>query len=87
MLLLQILGEVMKFYNLGDKSFETDFRKNMFSIKQNGLFQNNNHTGGGCKVFIVLCSLGKLADSPNAPPPWKVLRKENIPLAWNYLFL
>ena len=35
----------------------------MLFIKQYELLQKNTHTWGGCKVFTVLCSLGKLADS------------------------
>ena len=40
----------------------------------------------GRKVFIVLCTLGKLADSQN-PPGKSPSPKTNIPLAWSYLFL
>ena len=55
----------MKFYNLGDKSFETDLRKHVFVVhKTKWALTKNNHTGGGCKVFIILCGLGKLKDSP-----------------------
>ena len=35
----------------------------LFIIKTiNKDFTKNTHTWGGCKVFTVLCSLGKLAD-------------------------
>ena len=50
-------------YNLADKSFEIGFRKHILFIKQYELLQKSTHTWGGCKVFTVLCSLGKLADS------------------------
>ena len=50
-------------YNLADKRFEIGFRKHMLFIKQYELLQNIPIHGGGCKFFIVLCSLGKLADS------------------------
>ena len=50
-------------YNLADKSFEIGFKKHMLFIKQYEIFQKNTHKMGvGCKVFNVLCSLGKLAD-------------------------
>ena len=35
----------------------------MLFIKQYELFQKIPIHGGGCKVFTVLCSLGKFADS------------------------
>ena len=78
----------MKFYCLGGKSFETDFKNHMLSTKHNGLFQKKITIQGrdGRKVFIVLCTLRKLANSPN-PPGKKPLPKTNIPLAWSYLFL
>ena len=50
-------------YNLANKSFEIGFRKDMLFIKQYELLQKIPIHGGGCKVFTVLCSLGKLADS------------------------
>ena len=57
-------------YNLADKSFEIVFKKHMLFIKQYELFHKipingggGVGGGGGCKVFTVLCSLGKLADS------------------------
>ena len=64
MLLLQIFENLWSFYNLGDKSFETGFRKHMLFTKQYELLQKIPIHGGGCKVFTVLCSIGKLADSP-----------------------
>ena len=67
MLLLQIFEKlVLKFfYNLDDKSFETGFRKHILSIKQYELLVRKiTIQEDGCKVFTVLCSLGKLADSP-----------------------
>ena len=61
----------MKFYCLGGKSFEADFKNHMLSTKHDGLFQKKITIQGrdGRKVFIVLCTLRKLANSPN--PPWK----------------
>ena len=50
-------------YNLAYKSFEIAFRKQMLFIKQYELLQKIPIHGSGCKVFTVLCSLGKLADS------------------------
>ena len=53
------------FHNLGEKSFETGFRKHMLSIKQYELLLRKiTIQEGECKFFTVLCSLGKLADSP-----------------------
>ena len=50
-------------YKLAGKSFEIGLKNHMLFIKQYELFQKNTHKWGGCKVFTVLCSLGKLADS------------------------
>ena len=50
-------------YNLAGKSFETGFKKHMLFIKQYELLQKIPIHGSGCKVFTVLCSLGKLTDS------------------------
>ena len=57
------IQDVESVYNLADKGFEIGFKKHMLFIKQYELFQKNTHKWGGCKVFTVLCSLGKLADS------------------------
>ena len=49
--------------NLADKSFEIGLGKHMLFIKQYELLQKKIPIhGGGCRVFTVLCSLGKLAD-------------------------
>ena len=51
-------------YNLAGKSFEIGFKKHMLFIKQYELSKKLPiNGGGGCKVFTVSCSLGKLADS------------------------
>ena len=70
----------MKFYCLGGKSFETDFKNHMLSTKHNGLFQKKITIQGrdGRKVFIVLCTLRKLANSPN-PPGKKPLSQNKYP--------
>ena len=64
MILLQLLRSYEVFYNLDDKRFETGFRKHMLSIEQYELLLRKiTIQEGGCKVFTVLCSLGKLADN------------------------
>ena len=63
MFLLQIFENLRSFYKLGDESFETGFRKHMLFIKQYELLQKMPYMGVDVN-FTVLCSLGKLADSP-----------------------
>ena len=51
-------------YNLAYKSFEIGFRKHMFFINNMSFYKKNIPIhGGGCKIFTVLFSLRKLADS------------------------
>ena len=58
------IQEVMNQFITWLTSFEIGFRKHMLFIKQYELLQKKIPIhGGGCKVFTVLCSLGKLADS------------------------
>ena len=70
----------MEFYYLGGKSFETHFKNHVLSTKHNVLFQKKIKIQGreGRKVFIVLCTLRKLANSPN--PPWEKLLPQKISL-------
>ena len=71
----------MEFYYLGGKSFETDFKNHMLSTKHNVLFQKKITIQGreGREIFIVLCPLRKLANSPN-PPGKKLLPPKKISL-------
>ena len=60
----------MKFYYLGGKSFETDFKNHMLYLQNTmGYSKKKIIIQGreGRKVFIVLCTLRKLANSPNPP--------------------